>query len=202
MLDHLIYAVPDLDQAVSWIEESLGARVEPGGQHPGRGTHNAVLSIGQGAYLEIIAPDPTQMDVKDRWFSVEDLMRPHMAGWAAKADDLPAVVASAKAAGVPIGEVGRGSRMRPDGVLLEWEFTLPDVMVAGGLVPFFIKWGPRPPISGDSGVELVDFRAEHPSPDEVLRMLVALGLSLPVSLGERPALIARLRGPAGELELR
>ena len=57
-IDHLVYATPDLERGIREIEELLGIRAMLGGQHPGRGTQNASIALGAGAYLEIIGPDP------------------------------------------------------------------------------------------------------------------------------------------------
>ena len=47
MIDHLIYACPDLDGGVGLIETRFGVRARPGGKHVGLGTHNALLSLGK-----------------------------------------------------------------------------------------------------------------------------------------------------------
>ena len=59
-LDHLVIAATDLDAGEPWLAERLGVPLVAGGQHVGWGTHNRLLGIGGGAYLELIAADPTQ----------------------------------------------------------------------------------------------------------------------------------------------
>ena len=125
MLDHLVYAVPDLDDAVRDFEARSGVRPTPGGRHPGRGTHNALVALGPDRYLEIIAPDPTQpAPAEPRAFGLDGLRAPRVATWAAKALDLDARVERARAAGYDPGSVVAMSRERPDGVRLDWRLEL------------------------------------------------------------------------------
>ncbi|MBS1716823.1 MAG: VOC family protein [Armatimonadetes bacterium] len=203
-VDHLVYATRDLDKTVVELEELMGVRATPGGQHPGRGTRNALISLGPSAYLEIIGPDPAQeIPPVRRWFSIDQLREPRIVTWAAKTNDVGAAVARAAGGGVQLGPVLEGSRQRPDGVKLSWQYTNPDMIVADGIVPFLINWGASPhPASGWKGeVTLLELKAEHPNPEQVRSQLQALGLVMPVDQAPRPGLTAILQTPNGRLDL-
>jgi hypothetical protein len=205
-VDHLVYAVPDLDTGVADLERRLGVRASPGGQHPGRGTRNALIALDADSYLEILAPDPAQpAPVGGRWFGVDPATPARLAGWAVKGSDLVRVAASAAARGVPLGPVVAGSRQRPDdGVTLKWTLTDPGVASGVTLLPFFIDWAdsPHPAVTAARGPVLESLRAEHPRPDLAREPLAAIGIDLPIEKGPRPALVATLRTVSGVVELR
>jgi hypothetical protein len=204
-VDHLVYAAPNLDAAVERVEELLGVRASPGGSHPRWGTRNALVSLGDRTYLEIIAPDPS-LPAPDspRIFGIDDLTAPRLVTWAASGRDLAALSATAAGGGVVLGAVGTGSRRTPDGATLSWTLTNPGGTLGDGLVPFFIDWGdtPHPAASAAEGAALVDMRAEHPEPDRIRAMLETLGLDLPVTRGPEPALVAYIATRNGRAELR
>src|SRR6516162_4061989 len=87
MLDHLLLGCSDLDQGIAFVEEHTGVRPAIGGVHPGRGTRNALLSLGELHYLEIIAPDPAQAEApKERAglpTMLKRLLAPKLFHWAA-----------------------------------------------------------------------------------------------------------------------
>jgi hypothetical protein len=204
-VDHLVYAARDLNRGVEEIEKLLGVRATPGGQHPGRGTRNALIKLGPATYLEIIAPDPEQPDPKEpRSFGIDGLKESRLVAWAAKGADLERLRDEAARKGISLGELTSGSRRRPDGALLSWRYTDPRTVLADGLVPFFIDWGqsPHPAQTAAQGCSLLALRAEHPDAQRVQRLLGDLGIDLPVQSGPRPALIAVINSPRGRVELR
>lgn len=204
-IDHLVYATPDLAAGVERVERLLGVRAAPGGQHPGAGTRNALIALGESVYLELIGPDPDQPQSSGpRRFGIDDLKAPKLVTWAAKGTDLDSLVDSAKHNGVVLGQVQSGSRRRPDGVLLSWRLTVSPALTFDGIIPFFIDWGrtQHPASALQKDCMLIGLRAEHPDPKSVQLALAALGLDLQCKAADLPALIATIHAPRGDVELR
>lgn len=180
-------------------------RASPGGRHIRWGTHNALLSLGDGVYLELIAPDPErEAGVEPRVFGVHEAGEPRLVAWAARVDSLEHCVSHAFSGGLSLGRVIAGSRSRPDGDVLSWRLTDPQVVIEDGVVPFLIEWGASRHPSADAAPagRLLSLRADHPYPDRVSHALSALMLEMHVSAAEKPALIATLDTPRGMVLLR
>lgn len=205
VIDHLVYATSDLAQSIDDLAARLGVRASLGGQHPGRGTRNAVIALGPNTYLEIIGPDPDQPEPPTpRWLGVDDITTPRIVTWAAAVHDVAARRETIVRAGIALGPVRDGQRMRTNGELLRWSLTEPTELLDDGLLPFLIDWGssPHPATSAAPGLRLRRLAAEHPDPIGVSRRLNAMGLSLDLRAAATPALIAELETPNGVIELR
>ena len=212
-VDHLVYATPTLEETVGEVAEMCGVTPGPGGRHPAWGTRNHLLSLGGRTYLEIIGPDPSQPPPPEpRIFGLDSLERPRLVRWAARASSLGPIVREARRAGVELGELLPGKRLRTDGVLLSWELTDPRIAPADGLVPFLIDWldSPHPARnapgnSPSDACRLLYLTATHPDPDSVrsaLRAIPVPGIAaLPVQPSEAPELTAVLSTPRGEVQL-
>ena len=205
LLDHLVYAVPELESGVRQVEALLGVAAAAGGAHPGFGTRNALVSLGPGAYLEIVGPDPEQPEPdRGRPFGIDALQAPRLATWAVRVSDPAAWAARCAAAGIELGDVHSMSRRRPDGSLLTWRLTDVRADRAGGVIPFLIDWADSPHPAGTllPGCTVTALRATHPEPTPVVGALHALGIDLPVDAGTEPGIVAVLDAPVGRVELR
>ena len=165
MIDHLVYAAPDLQAAVADIEERFGVRARMGGRHVGRGTRNALLALGPQTYLEIIAPDPEQPEsAVPHPFRLDGASRGRLVRWALACEDIDAAVAGARGHGYDPGDVVDGQRAEPAGTMLRWRMTSGEP--AGGLAPFLISWGgtEHPARSAPRGLTLEAFISSTPIP--------------------------------------
>jgi len=204
MLDHLVYAVPDLERAVDEMEHQVGVRPASGGTHAGGLTHNALLSLGAGRYLEIIAPVPgSEAKTGALPFGLETLTEPRLVTWAVAVEDIERRIEGARLAGSDPGEMITGGRDLPDGSRLTWQLAVRAEPSGDGIVPFLIRWlsEPHPSATAPKGCRLVSLRAEHPERERIVPMLEALGAELSVSEGESPRLIATLETPNGIVDL-
>lgn len=205
-LDHILLGVNDLDHGVVWMEDRSGVRAVFGGVHPGRGTRNALLSLGPRRYLEIIAPDPKQTGSGPGWAMAERLRtiaEPRLVGWAAHTDDLAAVIKKAGDAGIALEAPRDGSRARPDGKLLRWKSVNLKTDYAA-VLPFFIEWSRdsvHPSEDAPGGCSLLRFSGESPEAKQASNDAHTLGLDFALKPGGHVRLSARIRGAKGEFEL-
>jgi hypothetical protein len=204
LLDHVLLGFSDLQRGIEFVEQHTGVRAAFGGVHPGRGTQNALLSLGERRYLEIIAPDPAQPGVSNPIASgLHSLTEPRLIGWAAHPGSVAAFAEKLRAAGIGFDGPTPGSRKRPDGQLLHWQIvSLADT--ASGLLPFFIEWSresAHPSMDAPKGCALQNFSAETPEPGKLAAALKPLNLDLPVKKGESSRLHAIISGPKGILDL-
>ena len=177
-LDHIIVGAPDLDRAVSEFEWRTGVRAVYGGSHPGAGTRNALIALGDGAYLEIIAPDPNPTTPSEFGKFLGSLTTMTALGWAYHTADLGALHAALRARGVYVARIEPGSRKRPDGRTLHW-LTF-EIASEEDVSPFFIAWSrgsPHPSLTAARGCRLAQFLVGGPLKPNVVRALSLTGKS-------------------------
>ena len=203
ILDHLVYATPDLDATIARVEQLFGVRAAIGGQHPGWGTKNALLSLGPKAYLEIMGPDPSQPEPKQpRPFGMDTMLKPRLVTWVARTDDLQSVIDKAKRQKLDLGELQEKSRKKPDGSVLKWTMTDLRKNRRDGIIPYFINWGDaaHPAENAPKGCRLIKLEVFHPDTNRVNELLRNLGIDLQAGLGS-VALKATIESPKGQIVL-
>ena len=88
-IDHLVYAVPDLEKTMDSLENQLGVRPILGGTHPNQGTKNALLHLGGQTYLELLAIDTDNTTIQNgRWMGMDLIQKAQFTRWAIRSTDL------------------------------------------------------------------------------------------------------------------
>ncbi len=206
-LDHLVIAASSLESGISYVEEALGVRVPAGGKHPLMGTHNCLMQIGGGAFLEIIAIDADAAEPdRSRWFNLDDAgvqsriaERPRLHTWVLRTDNIAEAVAASSISPGPIEEGRRGD--------LVWNITIPQdgTMPEDGLFPTLIEWpdfaGPAAGMA-DLGCRLEALKISHNAPKKLNAALTAIGAKNLAQIDQArdenaPGLHAEFRSPNG-----
>lgn len=158
-LDHVMYVVADLEAAARRIRFEHGLDSYPGGAHAGLGTHNRIIPLGAGQYVELMAVADEQTALANpvgrrivEWLREGEGLRV----WCLATDDIASVAERLDMTAVP------WTRVLPDGGELRWQLLGVEQSMADPSLPFFIQW--------DEG-------AVHPSSPSVDHTVEPLGFS-------------------------
>jgi Glyoxalase-like domain len=146
-IDHIVIGVRDLDAAQAQFEDRYGLTTVEGGRHPGWGTANRLVPLGD-AYLELVTVvDKAEAASSDfgRWVSAM-LDGNSRFGWAVRTDDLDR---TASRLGLDVAD---GSRRSRAGHLLHWRIAGVARAAQDSSLPFFIEWGAGTPLPGQATV--------------------------------------------------
>src|SRR5216684_5796904 len=202
LLDHILLGCNDLDHGMDFVEQRTGVRPAIGGVHPGRGTRNALLSLGERRYLELIAPDPAQNEIV-HFPQIRQMTGPRLIGWAVHPPDIAAVARQLRENQIAFTGPDDGSRKRPDGRVLTWK-TVNLADDRHGLLPFFIEWSAdsvHPSKDAPAKCTLDYFEIMSADPEELSSTFKRIGLDLPVQRSDRARLHALISGPKGDVKL-
>jgi hypothetical protein len=210
-LDHLVVAAHSLDQGASYIQTCLGVTPIGGGKHRAVGTHNRVLNLGHGQYLEVIAVDPDATPPAfPRWFHLDDpglqeglKIRPRLIAWVARTRDIDRLATAYRQVRVEIRPMQR------DALRWRFAFTTDGALPGDGLIPHLIQWeSPNHPTEKmpESGCRLLGLEGVYANQGIIQETIAAMGLAEAIGLhrvpGRRsPGLIARIETPSGEVIL-
>ena len=204
-IDHVVYAVRDLDTAGEALLRDHGLVSKPGGVHPGWGTANRVIALGSHRYVELIAVIDREVAVASPFGRTVHERAERGGGWLtwclADAD----IDRTATRLGLIVSP---GSRVLPDGRTIRWRSAGSEDGRRSAGLPFFIRWdvpsglhpGADPPAhpSQADGVAWVEV-AEDP---ESLRDWIGHD-ALPIRFRAGPRGMRRvaLTSPGGPIEI-
>lgn len=207
-IDHLIITAPSLEAGAALVQRIVGVAPQAGGKHPRMGTHNRLLRLGDGLFLEVIAVDPDAPPPgRPRWFGLDHVRvdtPPVLSGWVARTDDIRAAASAATEELGAIEPMTRGA--------LDWHITIAadGELPLGGAAPALIEWhAPVHPAATleDHGLSLASLEIFHPQPERLVRLLRVIDFDGPLSVSAAPAsarpyLVAQIGTPSGVRELR
>ena len=177
-LDHIVVGTRSLEEGMAEFERLTGVTAARGGRHPNRGTENALVSLGGGRYLELIAPRGDAAPAPDL-DEMRLLTRLTVIGWAVSVNDIQLARQTMAPVGATLGPDMPGSRVSPSGTTLEWATaTLEAPRIA--TAPFFIHWKPstpHPSTTSPPGCTLSSMEVHDPAATDLSRALNALRVS-------------------------
>jgi catechol 2,3-dioxygenase-like lactoylglutathione lyase family enzyme len=200
-IDHVVIAVSDLDRAISDYQ-GLGFTVLRGGEHPRRGSVNALVVFQDSTYFELIAfPRPA---LGFRWWEILQRSGPGFVDFALLASPMETDLERARARGFVLGPAEPGGRVAPEGQRSEWQtvraptsdvpFLVGDITSRSLRVP---EGKARIHANGALGIAKIDVAVSH-----LATSVARYRALLPGSLETEGDLAARFICDPGILEVR
>lgn len=192
-LDHLVVAGETLEEAQSHIEQALGVPMQIGGQHAAFGTHNALLHLDGGIYLEAIAKDPdVTPERRPCWYGLDDFSGgARLSNWACRTNEPDQATERWPEAGTQI-PVARGD--------LRWLMFVPETghLPYDDRFPAFLSWQCPHPAARlvPQGCSLQKLIISHPQAEDLKTSLGLLDPRLIFETGAS-ALQAEIETPHG-----
>ena len=193
-IDHIAVTCADLDRGADWLSAALGVPLLAGGQHPRFGTHNRLLGLADGLYLEVIAPDPAAQVRGPRWFDLDHApLVPRWGNWICRADDLLTDIAG------PAIAMSRGD--------LQWQITVPEdgTLPMQGGYPTLIKWDDMATHPAKalpkSGCRLLTWEVHHPQAAKLRTLCAMDDPRVTFVRAEKVGFVAKFQTPSGEITI-
>lgn len=205
-IDHIVYTVFNLEEAIDSFEQKLGVRPVFGGYHKTEGTKNALLKLDRGIYLELLAADDENKEIKPpRWMGVDVLTKEQITRWALKSDDLPKDAAVLQEYHADMGRIKGGSREVAGGGLLQWELIMPLSKPELEVLPFMVDWSSSEVHPFDQlpelNCQLKELYVKHPEAVKIKQCFEKLGVELRIEQSEEIEIKALIRCPQGIVEI-
>ena len=138
-IDHLILGISDLTEGQNLFYELTGVPIDFGGTHAAYGTQNAIASLGELTYLEIIAPQAPSIELTGPFKGYHQMETLTPCGWAI-ATQIEQIRHNLADIEIPLSPVHKGTRKTGDGQILSWKALF---MLENGtptVNPFFLQW--------------------------------------------------------------
>lgn len=200
-LDHVAVSGETLDEARAFVEEALGVPLQPGGRHAVFNTHNALLGLEDGLYLEAIAIDPeAPAPDRPRWFDLDRFEGPpRLTNWICRTDRLTDATEKIPFDfGDPV-DLERGT--------LRWQMAVPEsgALPFDNCAPALMQWKtdvhPATRLE-QSGVRLRRLVIRHPQAGVLSEALLPLLSDMRVVFDTgSPGLLAEFDTPHGVREI-
>lgn len=146
-IDHVVFCVPDLEEAKEYLSRRYGFISHAGGRHPGHGTANRIVPLRE-SYLELVAVVDTAEATQSgfgSWVGDNATYPPAAHALCLRTNALDELCDRLGLEAVAM------TRETPFGVTLSWRLAgLPEALAQH--VPFFVEWD-IPPESHPSRME-------------------------------------------------
>jgi len=203
-IGQVILGTRDLDAAAATLAAD-GFTVLDGGVHPGLGTANRIVPLGN-AYLEVLGViDEAEARAQEygRALLRETGAGDRLVRWSIRTE---AIERDATRLGLT---PEHRSRRRPDGSLLTWQAAGLDGALAEPWLPFFMQWDPPADFPGSIAVahplgscSLAGVEISTPDPERLARFTDGRDLPVRVVDGAPGIHAAAITTPAGEMVIR